>query len=119
MAAGATQWARDATNIAEVRARVRVGTKVDFEVLSPTQEADYAYVAASLGKPGRFVLDPGSNSFELAWQARGSSKISSVLVPHGYVHASTNDFEPAAENSVAAIAQRYLHFVGVYEESRL
>src|SRR5258707_8139043 len=45
VAAGATQWARDATNVAEVTARVKDATGIPVDVLTPTQEAVYAYVA--------------------------------------------------------------------------
>ena len=95
VAAGATQWARDATNIAEVSARVNAATKVRFDVLSPAQEAEYGYVAGAVGTPGRIVLDAGSNSFELAWQEKGSPDIHTILVPYGYVRGFANDFEPA------------------------
>src|SRR5439155_14686817 len=43
VAAGATQWARDATNIADVAARVKELTGIRFDVLSPMQEAVYSY----------------------------------------------------------------------------
>jgi Ppx/GppA phosphatase family len=97
VAAGATQWARDATNIADVQARVKAQTGVEFAVLNPKQEAEQAYVAAAIGAPGRIVLDPGSNSFELAWQEKGSTEIRSILVPYGYVRGAGNDFETAAD----------------------
>jgi hypothetical protein len=97
VAAAATQWARDATNIAEVSARVNAATKVRFDVLSPVQEAEYSYAAGSVGTPGRIVLDAGSNSFELAWQEKGSPAISTILVPYGYVRGAANDFEPATD----------------------
>jgi Ppx/GppA phosphatase family protein len=104
VAAGATQWARDATNIAEVAARVNAATGVRFDVLSPTQEAEYAYVAGAVGTPGRIVLDPGSNSFELAWQEKGSATITSILVPYGYVRAAANDFDLAPDPARARAA---------------
>jgi hypothetical protein len=97
VAAGATQWARDATNIAEVSARVNAATKVRFDVLTPAQEAEYGYAAGSVGTPGRIVLDAGSNSFQLAWQEKGSPDVHTFLVPYGYVRGFTNDFEPAAD----------------------
>jgi len=96
-AAGATQWARDATNIADVQARVKTETGLLFEVLSPEQEAEYGYVAASVNTPGRIVLDPGSNSFQIAWQETGSPGIRSVLIKYGYVRGAVNDIEPAAD----------------------
>jgi hypothetical protein len=92
----ATQWSRDATNIADVRSRVRSATGLDVDVLTPAQEAEYGYVAASLNVPGRVVLDPGSNSFQLSWRGKASARIESVLIEYGYVRGSTNDFEGAA-----------------------
>jgi hypothetical protein len=78
LAAGATQWARDATNVAEVTARVKDATGIRVDVLSPTQEAVYAYVAGSVRTPGRIVLDSGSNSFQLSWQEKGSATPKSI-----------------------------------------
>jgi len=104
VAAGATQWARDATNIADVVARVKETTGVAFDVLSPAQEAEYSYVAGAVRTPGRIVLDPGSNSFELAWQEKGSDAIASILVPYGYVRAAATDFDSAADYATARAA---------------
>ncbi len=101
LGAFATQWARDATNIDNVRAKLRQKTGLDFDVLTPKQEADYGYLAATLGAPGRLVLDPGSNSFEIAWKPKHASAISSVIIEHGYVRASVMDFEPAADYATA------------------
>jgi len=96
-AAAATQWARDATNIADVQARVKTETGLLFEVLTAEQEAEYGYVAASANTPGRLVLDPGSNSFQIAWQETGSPIIRSILIKYGYVRGAVNDIEPAAD----------------------
>jgi hypothetical protein len=104
VASGATQWARDATNIADVAARVNEATGIRFDVLSPTQEAVYSYVAGSVRTPGRIVLDPGSNSFQLSWQPKGSTTIASILVPFGYVRAAANDFDPASDYASARAA---------------
>src|SRR5262249_25162526 len=71
--------------------------------LTPVQEADYSYVAAAVGMPGRIVLDPGSNSFELAWQEKGAP-ISSILVKYGYVRGSVNEIEPAADYTAGRAA---------------
>ena len=95
VAAGATQWARDATNIGFVQTRVIAATGVRFDVLGGGQEAGYSYAAGSVGSPGRIVLDAGSNSFELAWQEKGSPAVVSILVPYGYVRGVANDFDPA------------------------
>ena len=108
VAAGATQWARDATNVTEVIARVKDANGIRVDVLSPTQEAVYAYVAGSVRTPGRIVLDSGSNSFQLSWQEKGSATTKSILVPFGYVRAAANDFEPASDyaSGRAAYQQR-------------
>ena len=104
LGAGATQWSRDATNIADVTEKVRTATGVALDVLTPRQEAEYGHVAASLGTPGRIVLDPGSNSFQLSWWARATAEPVSVLIPYGYVRASVNDFENAADYEAARLA---------------
>ena len=104
VAAGATQWGRDATNVADVQSRVKAATGLAFDVLDPRQEAEYSYVAASVNTPGRLVLDAGSNSFELAWQERGSAAIGSITVKYGYVRGATNDFEPAPDPAAGLAA---------------
>jgi Ppx/GppA phosphatase family len=104
VAAGATQWARDATNTADVLRQVKAETGVTIEVLSAAQEAEYSYVAAAAGTPGRIVLDPGSNSFELAWQARGTGVVRSIMVPYGYVRGAVNDIEPASDYAAGRAA---------------
>ena len=104
VAAGATQWARDATNVADVSARVQEATGIHFDVLSPTQEGVYSYAAGAVRTPGRIVLDPGSNSFELAWQEKGSATVHSILVPNGYVRAAANDFDAAPDYASARAA---------------
>ena len=95
--ADATQWARDATNIQDVQAKVKAGTGVDVDVLTPDQEGQYGYVAATLDSAGHLSLDPGSNSFQLSWRLQGATDIGTVSAPLGYVRASTNDVEPAAD----------------------
>ncbi len=95
--ADATQWARDATNIQDVRAKVKTGTGIDIDVLTPDQEGQYGYVAATLDSPGHLSLDPGSNSFQVSWRLQDATDIGTVSAPLGYVRASTNDVEPAAD----------------------
>jgi hypothetical protein len=116
LAAGATQWARDATNVAEVAARVKEATGIPFDVLSPTQEAVYSYAAGSVLTAGRIVLDPGSNSFELAWQEKGSTTVDSILVPYGYVRAAVNDFDPASDYASALAAYQRRARAAIEEE---
>jgi hypothetical protein len=116
VAAGATQWARDATNIAEVSARVNAATKVRFDVLTPAQEAEYGYAAGSVSTPGRIVLDAGSNSFELAWQEKGSPDVQTILVPYGYVRGFANEFEPAADYEAGRRAYQARARAGMEEQ---
>jgi hypothetical protein len=103
VAANATQWARDATNVSEVKERVRKDTGISFGVLSASQGADLGYIAGALATPGRIVLDPGSNSFQLSWQERGAP-VQSISVPYGYVRASSTDFETATSYSAGRSA---------------
>lgn len=95
VAANATQWAREATNVGEVKERVRKDTGISFGVLTVAEAANLGYAAGALATPGRIVLDPGANSFQLSWQERGAP-VQSISVPYGYVRASTTDFETAA-----------------------
>jgi exopolyphosphatase/guanosine-5'-triphosphate,3'-diphosphate pyrophosphatase len=104
VAAGATQWARDATNVAEVSARVGAATGIRLDVLTPDQEAEYGYAAASVATAGRIVLDAGSNSFELAWQEKDSPSVRTILVPYGYVRAAANEFAAGSEYARARAA---------------
>jgi len=95
--ADATQWARDATNIKDVQAKVKAGAGIDVDVLTPDQEGQYGYVAATLDSAGHLSLDPGSNSFQVSWRLKNETAIGTVSVPLGYVRASANDVEPAAD----------------------
>ncbi|HEY0708290.1 MAG TPA: hypothetical protein VGG33_15905, partial [Polyangia bacterium] len=54
----ATQWARDATNMADVKAMVKAGTTLDIEVLTPDQEGIYGYAAGTRNAPDKLSLDP-------------------------------------------------------------
>lgn len=94
LGAEATQWSRDATNVEEVRKAVKAATAVDFEVLTPEWEGHFGYVAATRNVPGRFALDPGSNSFQIAWWPQGAKVARTVSVPFGYVRGS-NTYYPA------------------------
>jgi hypothetical protein len=86
--ADATQWSRDATNIEEVRKAVKTATGLDFEVLTPEWEGHFGYVAATRNMPGRFALDPGSNSFQISWWPKGAKVARTVSVPFGYVRGA-------------------------------
>lgn len=103
--ADATQWARDALNIGEVRRRLREATGLDLDVLTPEREGTYAYVAATFNNGGRLALDPGSNSFQLSWRERGSAATRSVSIPFGYVRAAGAYM--AAANDYAAAQKAY------------
>lgn len=84
----ATQWARDATNIDDIKSMVTSATGQTIEVLSGAQEGQYGYVAATRNAPERFSLDPGSNSFQIGWLAKGATNIQTVSVPFGYVRGA-------------------------------
>ena len=86
--AEATQWARDATNIAEVKAQVVAEAGIDIEVLSTEEEGQYGYTAATRDGPMRFSLDPGSNSFQIGWLEKDAAKPRTVSVDFGYVRAA-------------------------------
>ena len=104
--ADATQWARDATNIADIRAEVKRATGVDIDVLSPAKEGQFGYVSATRLQPGKVVVDPGSNSFQIAFWIKGAKDIESVSVPFGYVRAAAAAFaNPAVADYAAARAQ--------------
>ncbi len=97
--AEATQWARDATNMAEVSARVKTATTLDIEVLTGEQEGIYGYAAGTRNSPERFSLDPGSNSFQIGWLPRGSTTVRTVSVPLGYVRGANTFYTEATTDS--------------------
>ena len=86
--AEATQWARDALNIADVKAQVKTATGLDIDVLTPDQEGAYGYVAGTRNAPERLSLDPGSNSFQIGWWPKGATAARTVSVPLGYVRGA-------------------------------
>ncbi len=88
----ASQWARDATNIAEVEAAVRAGAGAEVEVLTPEEEGRYGYAAATRDTPGRLSLDPGSNSFQLGWWEGDADMPRTVSVPFGFVRAAATHY---------------------------
>jgi len=107
LGAEATQWARDATNIDEVRGAVKAGAGIDFEVLTPEWEGHFGYVAATRNVPGRFALDPGSNSFQISWWPKGADVARTVSVPMGFVRGAAAHYAPDAEVSFAAARDRH------------
>jgi hypothetical protein len=103
----ATQWARDATNVDEVQAAVKAATHLTIDVLTTAQEGEYGYVAAAHDAPGRFSLDPGSNSFQLAWWPKGAARPQSVSVPFGYVRGGKTYYDAASEDSCEAARSKH------------
>ncbi len=91
-AADATQWARDAVNIDEVKTQVKAETSLEVDVFSPEKEGYYGYISATRNKPKFFSIDPGSNSFQLAFWADGDKEPKSVSVPFGYVRGAAMFF---------------------------
>jgi hypothetical protein len=95
----ATQWARDATNIADVKAMVKTGTNLDIRVLTPDEEGIYGYVAGTRNAPEKFSLDPGSNSFQIGWWPKGAPAARTVSVPFGYQRAAAKHYEAETMNT--------------------
>jgi hypothetical protein len=91
-------------DVQDVVAKVKAGTGLCIDVLTGEQEGKYGYVAATLDSAGHISLDPGSNSFQISWRLNGSTDIGTVSVPLGYVRASTNDIEPAADYATGRTA---------------
>jgi hypothetical protein len=95
----ATQWARDATNMAEVKAMVKAGTTLDIEVLTPDQEGVYGYAAGTRNAPDKLSLDPGSNSFQIGWWDRTVGAPRTVSVPFGYVRGAAKHYPDATTDT--------------------
>ena len=96
MGADATEWARHATNMAEIKQALAAKTGITIDVLTPDQEARYGYAAATRGRPGYLVVDAGSNSFQITSQPQGREAPQGVSVPLGYEQASNLYFLKAA-----------------------
>jgi hypothetical protein len=107
MGAEATQWARDAKNIAAVKTAVMMQTGFDLEVLTSEQEGLYGYRAATYGQAERLALDPGSNSFQVSFQRKGDKDPVSVSIPFGYVRGTANFF--AKDGIASFMAARAMH----------
>lgn len=99
--AEATQWARDATNIAEVVSAVRASTGIEVEVLTAEREGHYGHLAATRGAPGRLSLDPGSNSFQLGWFEKDAAAPRTASVPYGYVRAAAAHYSVSMSDGYA------------------
>lgn len=114
--AEATQWARDATNIAEVTAAVKAATAIEIEVLTPEQEGLYGYTAATRDRPGWLSLDPGSNSFQIGWFEKGAARPRSVSLPFGFVRAAAEHYPvTAADGYDVARKEHAAHLVAMIE----
>jgi hypothetical protein len=107
LGAEATQWSRDATNIEDVRKSVKAGTGIDFEVLTSEWEGHFGYVAATRNVPGRFALDPGSNSFQIAWWPQGAKVARTVSVPLGFVRGARAYYAADAAGTFEAARARH------------
>jgi hypothetical protein len=79
----ATEWARRATNIDEIRSTVSARSGVTLQVLSREDEARYGYLAATRGAPGKTVLDFGSRSLQISYWPRGTPSPVAASVPLG------------------------------------
>jgi hypothetical protein len=109
--AEATQWARDATNIAAVIDAVKTQTGLAIEVLSPVLEGTYGYSAATYNSPNHISIDPGSNSFQIAFWLMGDAAPKAISVPFGYTRAANKYFANTADTTITSYADartRYL-----------
>ena len=103
----ATEWARRATNIAEVQQRITHDTGVALRVLSRDEEARAAYLSATRGARGKLVLDFGSRSLQLAYWAMDQSAPEALSVPLGIDEAGDRflgrgDYQSGRQALVAA-----------------
>ena len=105
--AEATQWGRWATNMAEVKTMVMTATGTAIEVLTPEQEGQYGYVAATRNAPEKISLDPGSNSFQIGWYPKGATVARTVSVPFGYVLGATEFYTEASTETYAVAAGKH------------
>jgi hypothetical protein len=120
--AEATQWARDATNIGAVVAAVNAQTGLMIDVLSPVLEGTYGYSAATYNTPQKISIDPGSNSFQLAFWTMGDSGPKAISVPLGYTRAANKYFANTADATITSYAvarMKYLDEVKTSVEAEL
>jgi hypothetical protein len=99
LGAEATQWARDATNQAEIRKAIMDETGLALDVLTPEQEGLYGYFAATYGRPEKLALDPGSNSFQLGFWQKGDAAPKAVSIPLGYQRGAGAHYAPATTDT--------------------
>lgn len=88
----ATEWARRATNPDEILRTVDAGNGVALEILSRERESRFGYLAATLGTPGKIVLDFGSRSVQLAFWPQGAAAPNAVSIPIGIDEAGDRFF---------------------------
>jgi hypothetical protein len=117
--AEATQWARDATNINDVKAMVKTGTTIDIRVLTPEEEGQYGYVAGTRNAPEKLSLDPGSNSFQIGWWPKGAPGPRTVSVPFGYQRAAAKYYKADATDTYEAARAAHAADIKVQLETAL
>ena len=118
--AEATQWARDATNRADVVAAVKSGTTLDLEVLTPEQEGQFGYVAATYNRPKKISLDPGSNSFQIGFWLDGEPAARTISVPFGYQRGAAKHYPAGAlTDSYDVIRKRHADEIRMLTEAAL
>src|SRR3954469_9899011 len=88
----ATEWARRATNVADIRSAVLARTGVEMEVLEGDREGRYGYHAAPRGARGKLVLDFGSRSVQLSYWPHGAPGPSAMALPLGIDEAGDRFF---------------------------
>jgi hypothetical protein len=88
----ATEWARRATNIADIRGAVLARTGIEMEVLAGDREGRYGYHAATRGARGKLVVDFGSRSVQLSYWPQGAPGPSAIALPLGIDEAGDRFF---------------------------
>jgi hypothetical protein len=104
----ATEWARRATNLDQIRQALQAAG-LTMQVLSREDEARYGYLAATRGAPGKIVLDFGSRSLQLSYWPRGAAAPLTASLPLGIDEAGDRffgnpDFKKYAQARAAFIA---------------
>ena len=96
----ATAAFREAENIVSIRKRLQA-QGVEIKVLSPEEESQYAYEAATLGKSGFAVLDLGSRTSEFV--NKTDNRYQWILLNTGYKVAWDDFYENASTFREAAL----------------
>ncbi len=99
----ATRAVKRATNKDAVVALAR-NVGIDLEVADGHREGKVGYLAATLGRPNRLVVELGSTSCQIAWDAGDGIQVTPMQIGYGYVYDQY--FRDAATFGYAATAFR-------------